>query len=318
MGTKQIETATVIGSITSVAGGNATVIVTGAYIDNSPITLSVGVANLDTDALVAEKIRVALSRNAYISAQYATSGTGANVVLTDHTARSNDTTLNINVDNGTCTGLTAAPTSANTLAGSGISNGYADLSTFNARFFPNDITSDAVRDGIIENLITSVSRQIDNYCHRQFYKETATKYFSPEEPHVLFVDELQTITTIKTDEDLDGTFEVTMTTDDYRKMPLNAVADVTPTLWLKIKPNSSHWFPVEESTVEIAGEWGYCDIANVPYPVKEACYIQAERLYMRQSAPFGVVGSAEMGSLAVIPKFDPDVKMLLDSYVRLF
>lgn len=318
MGTKQIETATVIGAITSVAGGNATVIVTGAYIDTSPITLSVAVVNLDTDALVAEKIRVALSRNAYISAQYATSGTGANVVITDHTARANDTTLNINIDNGTCTGLTAAPTSANTLAGSGITNGYADLSTFNARFLPSDTTGDAVRDNVIEQIITSVSRQIDNYCHRQFYKETATKYYSPAEPHVLFVDELQTITTIKLDEDLDGVYEVTLASTEYRKMPLNTVTDVTPTLWLKITPISNHMFPTGDATVEIVADWGYCDIANVPNPVKEACYIQAERLYMRQSAPFGVVGSAEMGSMAVIPKLDPDVKQLLDSYMRLF
>lgn len=52
-----------------------------------------------------------------VSAFFLVSGTGANVVLTTKASQVNDATLNISIANGTCTGLTAAPTSANTTAG---------------------------------------------------------------------------------------------------------------------------------------------------------------------------------------------------------
>ena len=44
-------------------------------------------------------------------------GYGTVVELTALTAAANDATLNIAIANGTCAGLTAAPTSANTTAG---------------------------------------------------------------------------------------------------------------------------------------------------------------------------------------------------------
>ncbi len=98
--------------------GNATVIVTAAGMVGTPKTVSVAVADSDTATLVAGKIRTALAADADVGAFFTVSGSGANVVLTSvaYTA-SNDATMNISIDNGTCTGLTAAPTSTNTTAG---------------------------------------------------------------------------------------------------------------------------------------------------------------------------------------------------------
>jgi len=115
----QVETATVVGTITT--AGNATVIITAAGMTGSPKTKSVAVALNDTASLVAGKIRTALIEDVDVSALFVTSGSGATVVLTRNTAAANDATLNINIDNGTCAGLTAAPTSANTTAGIAIS-----------------------------------------------------------------------------------------------------------------------------------------------------------------------------------------------------
>jgi hypothetical protein len=111
----QVETATVVGSVTG--GGNATVVVTAAGMLNSPKTVSVAVLNLDTASAVGGKIRTALGADADISNFFTIGGSGAAVSLTHKNALANDTTLNISIDNGTCTGLTAAPTSANTTAG---------------------------------------------------------------------------------------------------------------------------------------------------------------------------------------------------------
>lgn len=114
-GTKQVETATVVGAIT--LAGNATVIVTAAGMTNSPKTVSVAVALNDTAGQVAAKIRTALAASADVAAWFTVSGVGPAVVLTAKAAAADDQTMNIDIDNGTCTGLTDEPTSVHTTAG---------------------------------------------------------------------------------------------------------------------------------------------------------------------------------------------------------
>ncbi len=114
-GVAQVETATVVGTITG--SGSATVIVTAAGMTGTPKTISVAVLAGDTASQVAGKIRTALGLDAAVIALFTVGGTGATVTLTRAIPAANDGTLNISVDNGTCTGLTAVGTSANTTAG---------------------------------------------------------------------------------------------------------------------------------------------------------------------------------------------------------
>lgn len=110
-------------------GGNAAVVITSADLTGSPITLAVPVIESDTASIVAQKIRDAISRvdaivgvrpNRASTAKFTVGGTGATVSLLRTIAKANDGTLNISVDNGTCTGLTTAATSANTIAGAAV------------------------------------------------------------------------------------------------------------------------------------------------------------------------------------------------------
>lgn len=55
-------------------------------------------------------------------------------------------------------------------------------------------------------------------------------------------------------------------------------------------------------------------IYRYPGPVIEAARLMAARIAQRHHAPFGVTGSAEMGTVSVIARVDPDVKMLLSRY----
>ena len=134
-GTAQVETATVVGTITT--AGNAEVIVTSAIVTGSPITLSVAVALSDTASDVATKIRTALSADSAITTYFSIGGTGADVVLTHKGSKqytingtsvpvypANDATLNISIDNDTCAGLTTAATSTDTTAGVASSGVY--------------------------------------------------------------------------------------------------------------------------------------------------------------------------------------------------
>lgn len=114
-GTAQVETATAAGTISG--AGNATVVVTSAALTGSPITVSVAVANSDTAAAWAAKVRTALRANSVIASAFIVSGSSTSIVLTARVKAANDATLNISLDNGTCTGITTAATSTNTTAG---------------------------------------------------------------------------------------------------------------------------------------------------------------------------------------------------------
>ena len=117
-GVLQVETATVIAAAGATTAGDATVIVIAANLAESPLTLPVALSLADnTASLIATKIRAALNASGEISAIFTVGGTGANVTLTAKIAIANDTTLNISIANGTCDGITAAPTSTSTTAG---------------------------------------------------------------------------------------------------------------------------------------------------------------------------------------------------------
>ena len=117
VGTCQVETATVVGTIGAAGAGDAAVVVTAAGMTGSPVTLAVAVANNDTAAQVAGKIKTAMGLDACIAAFFTIGGSDAVITLTRKAATANDATMNVSIDNGTCTGLTAAPTSVNTTAG---------------------------------------------------------------------------------------------------------------------------------------------------------------------------------------------------------
>jgi len=116
----QVETATVVGTITG--DGNATVIVTSAGMTGSPKTVNVAVLTDDTPAEVAVKIQTALIADDDIghetTGKFTVTVDEADVILTANAIAVNDTTLNIDINNGTCTGLTDSPTSTSTTAGS--------------------------------------------------------------------------------------------------------------------------------------------------------------------------------------------------------
>lgn len=114
-GTAQVETATAAGTVTG--SGNASVVVTGAGITGSPLTIPVAVLNGDTPAVWAAKVRAALAGTAAITALYAVGGTNSFITLTESVPNGNDATLNIAIATGTATGITTAATSGDTTAG---------------------------------------------------------------------------------------------------------------------------------------------------------------------------------------------------------
>jgi hypothetical protein len=190
-----------------------------------------------------------------------------------------------------------------------ITNGYASLSEIKARLG----IADTVDDSVLEAVVEAASRAIDNWTARQFYATTATRYFTAEDGDLLFVDDLLTVTTLKTiSQNSAGTrtYGDTWAATDYDLEPFNS----TPKTRIRLNPGGAYAFPTEAKGVEIAGSWGYSSTA--PDAINEACLLQAARLFKRKDAPFGVAGTPETGTMQ-LPRLDPDVRMLLEPYRRL-
>jgi hypothetical protein len=171
--------------------------------------------------------------------------------------------------------------------------------------------SDTTDDAALSLAIDAACEVVNNYCGRRFDLVSATRYYNVTDAGWLDVPDLVSITTLKTDEGYDGTFERTWATTDYHLTPYGAL-DMGSTYTRIIRSlDGDYFFPVGTRSVEIAGTFGY---EEVPAAVRQATLIQATRLFKRKDAPFGVIGSAEMGQLQVVPALDPDIKLLLAGY----
>lgn len=113
-GTAQKETATAAGTASS--SNNITVTITAAGLPGSPLPITVAIASGDTPSVWIKKVLTQLRLNAALNAFFLMRTNGANLILTKRAREANDATLNIAIAAGS-TGITAAPTSANTTAG---------------------------------------------------------------------------------------------------------------------------------------------------------------------------------------------------------
>jgi hypothetical protein len=311
---KQVETAVAAGTVTGT--GNATITVTANGMTNSPKAISVAVSSGDTASIVGGLIRTALAFDVDVAALFLVSGSGANVVLTKHVAAANDDTLNIAIANGTCTGLTAAPTSTNTTAGTGLTNGYCTMAQVKHEAIINKATTTA-SDETIEIIVEAVSRLIDNKTARFFYNATQTRYYTADEGDYLFVDDISSSSglTIYTDEDGDGVYENTWASTDYNLVSYNSSLDGWPFQVIETTPEGNYSFPRTKKGVKIIGPFGW---AATPKTITLACLLQSNREYRRFDTPLGQAGASAVGVINLsIPALDPDVEKLICPYVRM-
>jgi hypothetical protein len=114
----QVETATADGTI--IVGGNAKVIVTAAGLYIPSKAYSVPVSKEDTATAWAGKVRAKLNEDLDLTEIYEVGGLFSEITLTRKAQRffegvlifaDNDSSLNINIENGTCRGITPQPSS---------------------------------------------------------------------------------------------------------------------------------------------------------------------------------------------------------------
>jgi len=171
----------------------------------------------------------------------------------------------------------------------------------------------------IREVITAASRKVDEHTGRRFWADadaTQVRHYSPDYSDRLWIDDLVTLTTLKTDDSGDGTFENTWTLNtDFTLEPLNAAADSEPWTTICVHPSGNFYFPVSyPRSVEITGKFGW---NAVPAQVKTATKMVAHRYLKRlREAPHGVVGFGLDGAVVRMQSLDPDVEQLLEPFSR--
>lgn len=195
-----------------------------------------------------------------------------------------------------------------------ITNGYASLVEVKAALR----ITDSVDDSLLEMAVESASRLIDGYAGRQFYSSgTATRYFVAYDDFNVEVDDLANGTvTITTAQDADGVFDTTWTTGDYQLEPLNGVLDGIAWPYNSIRAVGDYLWPITggEALIKIAGTYGW---PAVPIAIKQACIIQASRIFKRLDSPLGIAGFGDLGAIRVSSQLDPDVAQLVMPYRRM-
>jgi hypothetical protein len=142
-------------------------------------------------------------------------------------------------------------------------NCYANIADLKSSLGVTSTTDDT----IMRKNIDAASRMIDRYCGRRFYVTSETKYFDGRTP--LWIPDLLAVTTLKTDDDGDATFENTFATTDYllygpgEEDALNRY----PRIRIELSTDSDYGsFGAGKKSVEIVGTWGYGDgISATPY-----------------------------------------------------
>lgn len=195
-----------------------------------------------------------------------------------------------------------------------ITNGYASLTEVKAALR----IIDTVDDSLLEMAVESASRLIDGYASRIFYSAgTATRYFVAQDDFVVEVDDLANGTvTITTAQDADGVFDTVWTAGDYQLEPLNGVLDGIAWPYTTIRAVGDYLWPITggEALIKIQGTFGW---PSVPIAIKQACIIQASRIFKRLDSPLGVAGFGDLGAIRVSSQLDPDVAQLVMPYRRM-
>jgi len=115
----------------------------------------------------------------------------------------------------------------------------------------------------LRGVVEAVSKEIDRYVVRTFQPQVRTRTFDGDASTLLLVPDLIAVTTLKEDNNEDGTFDTTWNANDYILRPLNA--DPTedygrPYTSIMVSPKSNGTqdeFLAGPQRYEIDGTWGW-------------------------------------------------------------
>jgi hypothetical protein len=170
---------------------------------------------------------------------------------------------------------------------------------------------DTADDAFIASWITTVSRNVDDFCGRQFGQVDSieARTYTPDWDrhlcaYVLDVDDVQDVTGLAVVDELDTT--ITGATFE----PVNAVKKGRPFERMLFGSSATRF----TGDLTVTALWGW---TAQPAAVKTGMFLQGARLAARRDSPFGISGSPqEQGEIRLLAQLDPDFKTSLKPLIR--
>jgi len=177
---------------------------------------------------------------------------------------------------------------------------------------------DTSQDTAILNSLKSISRHVEFKCRRFFNKDSADQtriYVVPADCSTLWIDDMSAApTSIKIDEDLDGTYETTLAATDFELWPLNALLEPEPRPYMQIclTPWGDRAIFSKGERVQVIGKFGW---PAVPESIKQATIHLAAIL--RLESPRATTRIPEMGDvIGTSPEAQHILRQIVDKYKR--
>src|SRR3990167_2786899 len=120
--------------------------------------------------------------------------------------------------------------------------------------------TDTTDDTALRRAIEAATRQIDDKLDRRFHPYTATRYYTARDYDWLMVDDLLTVTTLKTlttNSSGTRTYGNTWATTDYDLEPYDAADGREPFTAIRANPSGAYTYPTDRRGVEVVGLWGF-------------------------------------------------------------
>lgn len=133
---------------------------------------------------------------------------------------------------------------------------YLSLTDIKERLTIENTTDDTS----LRSACQGATRLIDRHCGRRFQPQTATRYATARDASWLSVEDLLTVTSLKTlttNSNGTRTYGDTWATTDYDLLPFDAPDDEEPYFLIRTNPAGLFSFPTEARGVEVVGVWGY-------------------------------------------------------------
>lgn len=145
---------------------------------------------------------------------------------------------------------------------------------------------------------------LDDEPTARTFRSAGRTWWTQDRLHALLVDDIGSVEGLIVEV---GSGAVWSEVSSYDTDPDNAIVQSRPITTLL---RGSSWPLSGMQRVRVTAKWGW---PAVPDDVRQACLIQASRLFRRKDSPEGVMGGSEWGVVRV-SRVDPDAKALLDPY----
>ena len=190
---------------------------------------------------------------------------------------------------------------------------YATLAEFKSSIGITDSTDDTP----LQSVLDAADQLINNYVDTKVgfgVTSSQTRYYTANRSDFVLTDPIVTVSALATDVNGTGTYTQTWSASDYVLAPRNAALDSRPYTEIDVSPFNGGTlnFPTGYLEVKVTGTFGW---PSVPAAVKQAALIQAGAIWSSRTAPFGVIGSQDLGGvLRMSAALHPEARVLLEPY----